>query len=120
MSIVAVLNWLPINTLPLHRWNHLLEQISLQLKSGKDLLGLWQGYKSLHGQCAAAVRKQEDCADRLLKRASDREITEEENGAWVKDCDVSTSNDGRSDLSCQVFSRDFHLSNRFFVAGMPW
>lgn len=63
----------------------------MQLKSGKDLLGLWQRYKLLHSQCVAAVHKQEDCVDRLLNSASDREITEEENDAWIKDCNVSMS-----------------------------
>lgn len=73
----------------LHRWNHLLEQISVQLKIGKDLLGLWQRYKLLYSQCVAGVRRQEECADRLLKSATDREITEEESSAWMKDCSVS-------------------------------
>lgn len=73
----------------LHRWNHLLEQISVQLKIGKDLLGLWQRYKLLYSQCVAGVRRQQECADRLLKSATDREITEEESSAWMKDCSVS-------------------------------
>ncbi|TWW68818.1 Nesprin-1 Enaptin KASH domain-containing protein 1 [Takifugu flavidus] len=68
------------------KWNHLLEQISEQLKIGKDLQGLWQRYKLLHSQCVAGVRRQEECADRLLKSATDREITEEESSAWMKDC----------------------------------
>lgn len=69
----------------------------MQLKSGKDLLGLWRRYKLLHGQCVAAVHKQEDCADHLLKSFSDREITEEENDAWIKDCNVSMSSAEQSD-----------------------
>lgn len=78
-----------LTTSLLHRWNHLLEQISVQLKIGKDLLGLWQRYKLLYSQCVAGVRRQEECADRLLKSATDREITEEESSAWMKDCSVS-------------------------------
>lgn len=71
------------------RWNQLLEQISEQLRSSKALLGLWQRYKLLYRQCVAAVQKQEECADRLLRSTTDREITEEESSAWIKDCDVS-------------------------------
>ncbi|XP_028253699.1 nesprin-1 [Parambassis ranga] len=69
------------------RWNQLLEQISEQLRSSKALLGLWQRYKLLYRQCVAAVQKQEERADRLLRSATDREITEEESSAWIKDCD---------------------------------
>ncbi|XP_062293158.1 nesprin-1 isoform X4 [Scomber scombrus] len=69
------------------RWNCLLEQISEQLRSSKALLGLWQRYKTLYGQCVTAVQKQEERADRLLKSATDREITEEESCVWIKDCD---------------------------------
>lgn len=72
-----------------YRWNRLLEQISEQLRSSKALLGLWQRYKLLYGQCVTAVQKQEEHADRLLKSATDREITEEESSAWIKDCSVS-------------------------------
>lgn len=36
-----------------------------------------------------AVQKQEKHADQLLKSATDKEITEEENNAWMKDCNVS-------------------------------
>lgn len=68
------------------RWNQLLEQISEQLRSSKALLGLWQRYKSLYSQCAAAVHKQEERADRLLKSATDGDITAEESSAWMKDC----------------------------------
>ncbi|XP_027140369.1 nesprin-1 isoform X4 [Larimichthys crocea] len=68
------------------RWNGLLEQISEQLRSSKALLGLWQRYKLLYGQCVTAVQKQEERADRLLKSATDREITEEESSAWITDC----------------------------------
>lgn len=71
------------------RWNQLLEQISEQLRSSKSLLGLWRRYKSLYSQCVAAVQKQEERADRLLKSATDREITAEESSAWMKDCSVS-------------------------------
>ncbi|XP_074471039.1 nesprin-1-like isoform X4 [Sebastes fasciatus] len=70
------------------RWNSLLEQISEQLRSSKALLGLWQRYRSLCGQCVTAVQKQEERADRLLKSATDREITEEESSAWILDCDA--------------------------------
>ncbi|XP_027896443.1 nesprin-1 isoform X8 [Xiphophorus couchianus] len=68
------------------RWNHLLEQISKQLRSSKSLLGLWQRYRSAYSQCVKAVQKQEERADRLLRSATDREITEEESSAWIKDC----------------------------------
>lgn len=71
------------------RWNSLLEQISEQLRSSKALLGLWQRYRSSCGQCVTAVQKQEARADRLLKSATDSEITEEESSAWIMDCDVS-------------------------------
>ncbi|XP_031731325.1 nesprin-1 isoform X8 [Anarrhichthys ocellatus] len=70
------------------RWNSLLEQISEQLRSSKALLGLWQHYRSSCGQCVTAVQKQEERADRLLKSATDREITEEESSAWIMDCDA--------------------------------
>lgn len=72
-----------------YRWNSLLEQISEQLRSSKALLVLWQRYRSSCSQCVTAVQKQEDRADRLLKSATDREITEEESSAWIMDCDVS-------------------------------
>ncbi|KAM4529485.1 nesprin-1 isoform 3-T3 [Fundulus diaphanus] len=68
------------------RWNRLLEQISEQLRSSKSLLGLWQRYRSLYSKCVAAVQKQEERADRLLRSGTDREITEEESSAWMKDC----------------------------------
>lgn len=71
------------------RWNCLLEQISEQLRSSRALLGLWQRYESLYSQCVTAVQKQEEHADRLLKSATDREISEEESSAWIKDCSVS-------------------------------
>lgn len=71
------------------RWNLLLEQISEQLRTSKSLLGLWQRYRSLYSQCVTAVHKQEERADRLLRSATDREITEEESSAWIKDCNVS-------------------------------
>ncbi|XP_029965559.1 nesprin-1 isoform X1 [Salarias fasciatus] len=74
------------------RWSHLLEQISEQLRSSKALLGLWQRYRSLHGRCVAAVQKQEGCADRLLRDATDREITEEESITWIKDCNECLGN----------------------------
>uniref|UniRef100_M3ZLV0 KASH domain-containing protein n=1 Tax=Xiphophorus maculatus TaxID=8083 RepID=M3ZLV0_XIPMA len=68
------------------RWNHLLEQISEQLRSSKSLLGLWQRYRSAYSQCVKAVQIQEERADRLLRSTTDREITEEESSAWIKDC----------------------------------
>lgn len=74
---------------PVKRWNQLLEQISEQLRSSKALLGLWQRYRALYSQCAAAVHKQEERADRLLKSATDRDITAEESSAWMKECSVS-------------------------------
>lgn len=74
---------------PAERWNQLLEQISEQLRGSKALLGLWQRYKSLYSQCAGAVHKQEERADRLLKSATNRDITAEESNAWMKDCSVS-------------------------------
>ena len=70
-----------------------MEQISEQLRSSKGLLGLWQRYRTLYGQCVAAVQKQEGHADRLLKSATDKEISEEESSAWIKDCDVSIWDD---------------------------
>ncbi|CAL9692474.1 unnamed protein product [Knipowitschia caucasica] len=69
------------------RWNGLLEQISEQLRSSKALLGLWQQYKTLYNQCVSTVQKQEQRADRLLKSATDKEISEDENQTWIKDCD---------------------------------
>lgn len=50
------------------------------------MLGLWHHYRSLHSQCAMAVVKLEERADHLLKSATD--ISEEENSAWMKDCNV--------------------------------
>ncbi|KAG7239212.1 hypothetical protein INR49_029965 [Caranx melampygus] len=70
------------------RWNSLLEQISEQLRSSKALLGLWQRYRTLYGQCVTAVQKQEEHANRLLKSATDREITEEESITWIEDCNA--------------------------------
>ncbi|XP_047184446.1 nesprin-1 isoform X2 [Scophthalmus maximus] len=70
------------------RWNRLLEQISEQLRSSKALLGLWQRYRTLYSQCVTAVQKQEEHADRLLKTATDKEITEEESSVWMKDCNA--------------------------------
>ncbi|XP_019750512.1 nesprin-1 isoform X11 [Hippocampus comes] len=69
------------------RWNDLLEQISEQLRSSKALLGLWQQYTELFGTCVKAVERQEERVDRLLKSATDRDITEEESSAWIKGCD---------------------------------
>ncbi|XP_061756512.1 nesprin-1-like isoform X2 [Nerophis ophidion] len=69
------------------RWNDLLEQISEQLRSSKALLGLWQHYKEMYSTCVHAVQRQEERADRLLKSAIDRDITEEESISWMKDCD---------------------------------
>uniref|UniRef100_A0A8C7FMX2 Spectrin repeat containing nuclear envelope protein 1 n=1 Tax=Oncorhynchus kisutch TaxID=8019 RepID=A0A8C7FMX2_ONCKI len=68
------------------RWNGLLEQISEQLRSSKALLGLWQRYTELYDQSVSAVHKQEERADRLLKSATDRDVTEEESNAWIRDC----------------------------------
>lgn len=79
-----------MKTLFFLRWNDLLEQISEQLRSSKALLGLWQQYTELFGTCVKAVERQEERVDRLLKSATDRDITEEESSAWIKDCDVST------------------------------
>lgn len=53
------------------------------------MLLVWQRYRTLYGQCVTAVQKQEKHADQLLKSATDKEITEEENNAWMKDCNVS-------------------------------
>lgn len=87
-----------------YRWNRLLEQISEQLRSSKALLGLWQRYKLLYGQCVTAVQKQEERADRLLKSATDREISEEESSAWIKDCSVSRDGHGESNIQlCDHF-----------------
>ncbi|XP_057678025.1 nesprin-1 isoform X5 [Corythoichthys intestinalis] len=69
------------------RWNDLLEQISEQLRSSKALLGLWHQFKELFSTCVKAVERQEERADSLLKSATDRDITEEESSAWIKDCD---------------------------------
>ncbi|XP_068610253.1 nesprin-1 [Brachionichthys hirsutus] len=68
------------------RWNHLLEQISEQLRRSKALLGLWQRYKSLDVQCVAAVQKHQEWTDQLLKTATDREIMEEGSSAWMEEC----------------------------------
>uniref|UniRef100_A0A8K9XYB1 Spectrin repeat containing nuclear envelope protein 1 n=1 Tax=Oncorhynchus mykiss TaxID=8022 RepID=A0A8K9XYB1_ONCMY len=68
------------------RWNGLLEQISEQLRSSKALLGLWQRYTELYDQSVSAVHKQEERTDRLLKSATDRDVTEEESNAWIRDC----------------------------------
>lgn len=90
-----------------YRWNRLLEQISEQQRSSKALLGLWQRYKLLYSQCVTAVQKQEDRADRLLKSATDREITEEESSAWIKDCSVSRDeqrNTGSLVYDCVIIS----------------
>ena len=43
-----------------------------------------------------AVQRQEDRANRLLKSATDRDITEQESAAWVRDCDVSGGEGGGS------------------------
>ncbi|XP_055088334.1 LOW QUALITY PROTEIN: nesprin-1-like [Periophthalmus magnuspinnatus] len=83
------------------RWNGLLEQISDQMRSSKALLGLWQQYKTLYNQCVIAVQKQEQRADRLLKSATDREISEEENLAWMKDCDDCLSSQASVHQSLQ-------------------
>lgn len=53
------------------------------------MLRLWQHYRTLYSQCGIAVQKQEERADRLLKSATDKEISEEESCTWMKDCDVS-------------------------------
>lgn len=53
------------------------------------MLGLWQHYRTLYNQCVAAVQKQEERADCLLRSATEREITEEESSAWIRDCNVS-------------------------------
>ncbi|XP_042156778.1 nesprin-1 isoform X2 [Oncorhynchus tshawytscha] len=68
------------------RWNSLLEQISEQLRCSKALLGLWQRYTELYDQSVSAVHKQEERADRLLKSATDRDVTEDESNAWIRDC----------------------------------
>ncbi|XP_039981880.1 nesprin-1-like isoform X3 [Xiphias gladius] len=83
------------------RWNRLLEQISEQLRSSKALLGLWQRYRGLYGLCGTAVQKQEEHADRLLKSATDREITEEESIAWIKDCNACLGNQASVQESLQ-------------------
>lgn len=86
---------------PVERWNQLLEQISELLRSSKALLGLWQRYKTLYSQCAVAVQKQEERADRLLRSATDRDITAEESSAWMKDCSVS------GDVTSSSFATSF-------------
>ncbi|XP_026197444.1 nesprin-1 isoform X3 [Anabas testudineus] len=83
------------------RWNCLLEQISEQLRSSRALLGLWQHYGSLYSQCVTAVQKQEERADHLLKSATDREITEEESSAWIRDCDECLSEQASVQQSLQ-------------------
>ena len=65
------------------------------------MLALWQRYRSLYSQCVAAVQKQEERADRLLRSATDREITEEESVAWINDCSVSR--DQTMKHSCATF-----------------
>ncbi|XP_073726049.1 nesprin-1 isoform X5 [Misgurnus anguillicaudatus] len=68
------------------RWNSLQEEIVERLKSSKGLLQLWQRYKDLYGQCDNSVQTSEERANQLLKRASNKDITEEEVSNWIQDC----------------------------------
>ncbi|XP_041950505.1 nesprin-1 [Alosa sapidissima] len=68
------------------RWNGLLEQVSEQLRSGKSLLQLWQRYQELHTHTHTAVQRHEDAAQRLLKNATDGDVTGQELDAWRHKC----------------------------------
>ncbi|KAJ8270593.1 hypothetical protein GJAV_G00116870 [Gymnothorax javanicus] len=68
------------------RWNGLLEEIAEQLKSSKALLQLWQRYKELYGQSAKNVQRQEEQADRLLKTAANKDISDQEVSVWIQEC----------------------------------
>uniref|UniRef100_A0A8C1U557 Spectrin repeat containing, nuclear envelope 1a n=1 Tax=Cyprinus carpio TaxID=7962 RepID=A0A8C1U557_CYPCA len=68
------------------RWNMLLEQISDQLRRSKSLLQLWQHYKALHAQSSTDIQKLEDQVEQLLKRATHRDITEQEVKVWMYQC----------------------------------
>ncbi|MCJ8743979.1 hypothetical protein PDJAM_G00100910, partial [Pangasius djambal] len=70
-----------------HRWNSLLEQISDQLRSSKNLLQLWQRYKELHESSSKDVQRLEERAERLLNSSAHRETTEQEVKTWIHDCD---------------------------------
>ncbi|TSR99415.1 Nesprin-1 [Bagarius yarrelli] len=74
-----------------HRWDSLLEQISDQLKSSKNLLQLWQRYKELHESSGKDVQRLEERAERLLHSSAHRNTTEQEVTAWIHDCDQLTS-----------------------------
>ncbi|KAG5277589.1 hypothetical protein AALO_G00119350 [Alosa alosa] len=68
------------------RWNGLLERVSEQLRSGKSLLQLWQRYQELHTHTHTAVQRHEDAAQRLLKNATDGDVTGQELDAWRHKC----------------------------------
>ncbi|XP_061097143.1 nesprin-1-like isoform X2 [Conger conger] len=68
------------------RWNGLLEEMAEQLKCSKGLLQLWQRYKELYGQSAKNVQRQEEQADRLLKTAANKDISDQEVAVWIQDC----------------------------------
>ncbi|KAF4071108.1 hypothetical protein AMELA_G00281340 [Ameiurus melas] len=70
-----------------HRWNQLLEQISEQLRSSKNLLQLWQYYKELHESSSKDVQRLEERAECLLKSSVHTENTEQEVKTWIHDCD---------------------------------
>lgn len=69
----------------------LLEQISDQLRSSKNLLQLWQRYKELHESSSKDVQRLEERAECLLNSSAHTETTEQEVKTWIHDCDVSVS-----------------------------
>ena len=55
----------------------------------------------------AAVQRQEERADRLLKSATDRDVTEEESSAWIRDCSVSEAEKDERFSGAEVSSYGF-------------
>lgn len=73
------------------RWSSLLEEIVERLKSSKALLQLWQSYKDLYEQNNGSIQSLEVKAERLLKMANKKDISEEEVSTWIQDCTVRFS-----------------------------
>ncbi|XP_060722109.1 nesprin-1 isoform X2 [Tachysurus vachellii] len=69
-----------------HRWNLLLEQISEQLRSSKNLLQQWQCYKELHDSNSKDVQRLEERAECLLNSSTHSVTTEQEVKNWIHDC----------------------------------
>ncbi|KAI5615121.1 nesprin-1 isoform X2 [Silurus asotus] len=84
-----------------HRWNLLLEQISDQLRSSKNLLQLWQRYKELHESSSKDVQRLEERAERLLNSSTHRETTEQEEQTWIRDCDDLLNTQGSVQATLQ-------------------